>query len=527
MQGGSDSVSYCQATVQEMFAKQLYHGLLAWLDDLLGYHQDAVGLLDILSQVLAICQEKGLKLHPMKCQFYVTEARWCGRIISGSGVKHDPARVEALQQLPPPVTGADLQQYVCAINWMRMSIPGYNVLVQTLSAVLEKVFAAAGGKRNKQLAARVKLADVGWDSTHRAALERTKAALSHVVELCHPDPTKRLCVFADASELHWGSVITQVPVEQLDRQIEAQDHGPLMFLSGTFSGAAKRWSICEKEAYAIVETLVRADYLLHPAAGFNLFTDHRNLKFIFSPSSVVASVPKYTAQKLERWALLLMGYRYTIHDIPGEVNVWADLLSRWGSTLHSVCSVVQQPLMVSPLRDPAFEWPTLTVLAAAQQFWLKDLPQDLFLVRSELPEHAHLVAGDPEVSLWLKDGVIWVPDGASELQLRLIVCAHASLAGHRPAPATLSSLQSFCWWVSQKDDVEFFVSRCLHCASVAGRASRPLGEALHSDRPNGLLHWDFLYMGESWTGDTYLLVIKDDARKMVWFSRLPKLHRFL
>ena len=219
--------------------------------------------------MLAICAEKGLKLHPGKCQFYVTEARWCGRIISGTGVKHDPACVKALQQLPPPITGADLQQYVCAINWMRMSIPGYNVLVQPLSAVLERVFAAAGGKRNKQLAARVKLADVGWDSSHQEALERTKAALNHVVELCHPDPAQRLCVFADA--LHWGSVITGVPVAQLDHPIEAMNHEPLMFLSGTFSGAAKRWSICEKEAYAIVETLVRADYLLHPAAGFEFF----------------------------------------------------------------------------------------------------------------------------------------------------------------------------------------------------------------------------------------------------------------
>ncbi len=339
MQGGSDSVSYCQSTVQEMFSKQLYHGLLAWLDDLLGYHRTCDGLLGVLEEVLAVCMDKGLKLHPKKCQFYVTEAKWCGRIISGTGVKHDPARVVALQQLPSPVTGADLQQYVCAINWMRMSIPGFNVLVQPLSEILERVFAAAGGKRKKQAAAAVLLTDVGWTEAHEKCLANTKRELGNVVELSHPDPLQRMCVFADASELHWGSVITQVPPEQLHRNLEAQNHQPLMFLSGTFTGAAGRWSIVEKEAYAIVETLVRADYLLHPAAGFNLYTDHRNLKFIFSPTSVVASVPKYTAQKLERWALLLMGYSYVIYDIPGETNVWADLLSRWGSTLPSICAV--------------------------------------------------------------------------------------------------------------------------------------------------------------------------------------------
>ncbi len=73
-----------------------------------------------------------------------------------------------------------------------------------------------------------------------------------------------------------------------------------MFLSGTFTGAAGRRVIVEKEAYVIVETLIRADYRLHPAAGFTLYTDHRNLKFIFNSVAVVASVPKYTAQKLER-----------------------------------------------------------------------------------------------------------------------------------------------------------------------------------------------------------------------------------
>ena len=204
MQGGSDSVAYCQSTVQAMFSGQLYKCLLAWLDDLLGYHKTPTGLLTALAEVLEVCASKGLKLHPNKCQFFVKEAKWCGRIISGTGVKHDPVRVEALQSLPAPKTGADLQQYVCALNWMRMSIPGFNILVRDLAAVLERVFAAVGGKRTKQLAATVLLADVGWDGTHMAVLDATKKALSKVVELSHPNPEMRLCVFADASEEHWG-----------------------------------------------------------------------------------------------------------------------------------------------------------------------------------------------------------------------------------------------------------------------------------------------------------------------------------
>jgi hypothetical protein len=51
-------------------------------------------------------------------------------------------------------------------------------------------------------------------------------------------------------------------MENREKQVEDQDHEPLVFLSGTFSGAPERWSIVE-EAYAIVETFRRVDYLLH------------------------------------------------------------------------------------------------------------------------------------------------------------------------------------------------------------------------------------------------------------------------
>ena len=71
----------------------------------------------------------------------------------------------------------------------------------------------------------------------------------------------------------------------------------------------------------MVETVKRADYMLHRPGGFRLFTDHKNLRYIFNPDSVISKVPKYTAGKLQRWSLLLMGYDYMIVHLPGEQNV--------------------------------------------------------------------------------------------------------------------------------------------------------------------------------------------------------------
>ncbi|KAF0702603.1 hypothetical protein AaE_015828 [Aphanomyces astaci] len=173
--------------------------------------------------------------------------------------------------------------------------------------------------------------------------------------------------------------------------------------------------------------------------------------------------------------------------------------------------------MVSPLRSSSFEWPTLVVIGTTQRDSLDtNTIAALSLESSQLAEHEiKLDTGD----LWqlrLVNQVLWVPDEASELQLRLCVCAHASLAGHRASGPTLDSLVAFCWWTTMEKDVQFFVDRCLDCASVSGGAPRPLGEALHSAKPNGLLHWDYLFMGDSKTGDKYLFVIKCDASKLVW-----------
>jgi hypothetical protein len=80
--------------------------------------------------------------------------------------------------------------------------------------------------------------------------------------------------------------VTQVEVGELAKPLKDQVHQPLAFLSGSFKGAASRWPIVEKEAYAIVETCKRLKYLLLRERGFHLFTDHRNLQYIFNPTSV-------------------------------------------------------------------------------------------------------------------------------------------------------------------------------------------------------------------------------------------------
>ncbi|TDH70868.1 hypothetical protein CCR75_004983 [Bremia lactucae] len=55
-------------------------------------------------------------------------------------------------------------------------------------------------------------------------------------------------------------------------------------------------AIIEKEAYAIAETCKRANYLVYRPDGFTLH-DHRNSRYIITPTTVSSAVPEYTADK--------------------------------------------------------------------------------------------------------------------------------------------------------------------------------------------------------------------------------------
>ncbi|KAF0702297.1 hypothetical protein AaE_016019, partial [Aphanomyces astaci] len=71
LMGQTDAVPFCQSAMDFMFADLLFKGLLAWLDDMLGYAETPEDLLD---QVLTICSSFGLKLNPKKCDLFLTKA---------------------------------------------------------------------------------------------------------------------------------------------------------------------------------------------------------------------------------------------------------------------------------------------------------------------------------------------------------------------------------------------------------------------------------------------------------------------
>ena len=98
--------------------------------------------------------------------------------------------------------------------------------------------------------------------------------------------------------------------------LENMSHEPVAFLSGSCKGSQLRWATVDKGVFAFVNTFRRLEYLLW--GGVDIFTDHRNLTYIFNPEACVTSVTKAMAQRLENWKAVLGQYRYAIEHIPGD-----------------------------------------------------------------------------------------------------------------------------------------------------------------------------------------------------------------
>ena len=55
-----------------------------------------------LVALLRLCDEKGLKLNAEKLKLRQPKVSFIGHIVTGEGLKVDPAKVKAIQEMPPP-----------------------------------------------------------------------------------------------------------------------------------------------------------------------------------------------------------------------------------------------------------------------------------------------------------------------------------------------------------------------------------------------------------------------------------------
>ena len=75
---------------------------LAYLDDVLIFSSTPEDHIEHIGIVLKHLKEAGLKLKKSKCCFFCKQLSYLGHVISSDGLKHDPDKTKAIDEMPAP-----------------------------------------------------------------------------------------------------------------------------------------------------------------------------------------------------------------------------------------------------------------------------------------------------------------------------------------------------------------------------------------------------------------------------------------
>lgn len=106
--------------------------------------------------------------------------------------------LNGLVSMESPANIAHLQQFICALLWVKQAL--FNVL--ELEAPLHNLMGRAcdhTAKRTKRAVSRILLASVGWRKTEMGTFKALKKTLAEEATLAKRDASQRVCVYTEAS----------------------------------------------------------------------------------------------------------------------------------------------------------------------------------------------------------------------------------------------------------------------------------------------------------------------------------------
>ncbi len=272
--------------------------------------------------------------------------------------------------------------------------------------------------------------------------------------------------------------------------MEDQQERPIAYISRTLTPAEKNYSQLEKEALAIVFAVKKFHNFIY-GRQFLIESDHRPLSFIFGEKK---GVPPMASSRIQRWALTLSAYRYTIRYKPGKSLGNADAFSRLPqpeTTTHD-CEPEDLCLLVNHLS-------TTCVNAANIKAWTSKDPILSRVVKYIMTGWPDLNLGadfQPFISrkheLSTLDGcILWgarviiPPQGRKPLLAEL----HET---HSGITKTKGLARAYIWWPKMDAQIEDMVKTCTICQqSRPSPAPAPLHPWEWPSQPWSRVHLDF------------------------------------
>ena len=212
------------STWQHVINDTLFEGLgsfcCAYVDDIIiwspsmeQHHRDVRAVLQRL-------RDKGMSINVEKCDFHVKETRYLGHILSTSGIRPDPCKVQELLDWPVPKTTKEVHQFHGLGSYYRGYMEGFARIAKPLTELMKKD------------------ATFIWSPACQEAFEGLRSALANAVMRHHFDPVLPTVITTDAADSCIGAAMHQGP----------QERRPVAFMSKNMAPAELSYFIHDKSS---------------------------------------------------------------------------------------------------------------------------------------------------------------------------------------------------------------------------------------------------------------------------------------
>ena len=461
-----------QKKIDEMLESM--DGVTAIVDDILVYGSTIEEHDRHLETLLRRAEDVGIKFNPDKKVVCQTEVKYFGHVLSNEGVKIDPAKVQAIQNLRPPSSRGELETMLGMFNYLAKFTPKIAEKMNILRELLKKenVFA--------------------WDDDYQNILDDLKTCISEAPVLAYFNPALDSVLQVDASQSHLGACLMQ-------------QGKPISFASKSLSATEKNYAQIEKELYAILFGCRHFHHFIYGNKNIVIESDHRPLESILKKPLSTAPA------RLQRMLLQLQNYDIKVRYVPGKCIPVADCLSRQVSceeaeneedeTLKYVVHTTKSSLPISDekLIELKMETSKDPVLMQLKNLILKGWPDIqkncAELVKSFWNHRDELTILDEII---FKGTKMVIPESMRPGLLRKLHTAHLGIE------KTQQRARDVMFWPGMNKEIHQFLKNCAICLSLQNKQQKQVLQ------PHPVPQFPWQRVGTDilrWRGNDYIVVV--------------------
>uniref|UniRef100_A0A3B1K366 Gypsy retrotransposon integrase-like protein 1 n=1 Tax=Astyanax mexicanus TaxID=7994 RepID=A0A3B1K366_ASTMX len=389
----------------------------------------------ILRKVVERATNYNLRLNFNKCHIRQSSVPYVGHQITAEGLKPDPAKVEAVQCMPPPVDKDGVRRFLGFVTYLAKFIPN----LSEVSAPLRQLL-----RSNVEFA---------WQPAQQQAFDKLKDFCSRPPVLKFFDPALPVEIFCDASSYGLGAVLLQ-------------EDQPVAFSSRSLTDTESRYAQIEKEMLSIVHACTKFHHYIF-GKHVTVFNDHKPLEDIFKKSLLS------TPMRIQRMRLRLQWYDITVKYRKGKDMELPDALSRAQLALSKPemndleCVSMISYVSVSDQKYAELQVRTKEELGPLTQIIQHGWPDH----RREVPVPAQPY-WDSRSQLAVLDGIVYkglrivVPPTMQGNMLKLIHQSHLGMVKSK------QRAREVLYWPGMSAEIETIVKNCSKCAEFQNRLPR-------------------------------------------------------